>query len=64
MKILIGKLGAESNAFATEICNMKRYAPLGITEGDKLFSAYRGTADYIGGMLRAGEEEGVETLHL
>lgn len=60
MKILIGKLGAETNDFATEICNMKRYAPLGICQGDRLIPTYRGTADYLGGMIQAGEEEGAE----
>ena len=60
MKILIGKLGAESNAFATEICNMHRYAPHGITCGDDIFKVYKGTPDYLGGMIKAGEEEGVE----
>ena len=60
MKILIGKLGAESNAFATEICNMHRYAPHGITCGEDIFKVYKGTPDYLGGMIKAGEEEGVE----
>lgn len=62
MKILIGKLGAESNAFATEICDMKRFAPHGITRGDRIFEVFRGTADYLGGMIQAGEEEGVEMI--
>ena len=62
MKILIGKLGAESNAFATEICDMKRFAPHGICQGTRIFDVFRGTADYLGGMIQAGEEEGVEMI--
>lgn len=62
MKILIGKLGAESNAFASEICDLKRYAPHGICSGERIFEVYRNTADYLGGMIQAGEEEGVEMI--
>lgn len=62
MKILIGKLGAESNSFATEKGTLQRFAPHGITCGEKLFEVYRDTADYLGGVIRAGEEEGVEMI--
>lgn len=62
MKILIGKLGAESNSFATERGTMFRFAPHGITSGERVFEVFRGTADYLGGAIQAGEEEGVEMI--
>jgi len=62
MKILIGKLGAESNSFATEKGTLQRFAPHGICEGERIFEDYRNTADYLGGAIQAGEEEGVEMI--
>jgi len=62
MKILIGKLGAESNSFATEQGTMHRFAPHGICSGERVFEVFRGTADYLGGAIQAGEEEGVEMI--
>lgn len=62
MKILIGKLGAESNSFATERGTMERFAPGGFTREEKIFDHYRNTADYLGGVIKAGEEEGVEMI--
>ena len=62
MKILIGKLGAESNSFATERGTLQRFAPHGICSGERVFEVFRGTADYLGGIIQAGEEEGVEMI--
>lgn len=62
MRILIGKLGAESNSFASERGTMERFAPHGIRTGNSIFDVFRGTADYVGGMIRAGEEDGVEMI--
>ena len=62
MKILIAKLGAESNSFATERGTLQRFAPHGICRGERTIESFRNTADYLGGVIQAGEEEGVEMI--
>lgn len=62
MKVLFGMLGHESNTFAPDIGDFKRWAPDGWVVGEEIFAIYRNTPDYPGGMIKAGEEYGVELI--
>lgn len=62
MKILIGTFGTESNAFTSDKGTMERFMPQGIPCGREIFDVYRGTVSFMGGIIKAGEEEGVELI--
>lgn len=64
MKIAICEFGQETNSFAPGPCPFERFAPTGWFEPDKLAEAFGGSATYLGGMLKAAEEEGVELVPL
>ncbi len=62
MKIIFGVLGNETNTFSSDIGTFERWAPNGWTTGEDIFTRFRGSPEYAGGMIRAGEEEGVELI--
>ncbi|HWQ61868.1 MAG TPA: M81 family metallopeptidase [Negativicutes bacterium] len=62
MKILFGMLGHESNTFAADAGDFKRWAPNGWSVGEEIFTNFRTAPDYPGGMMKAAAEEGVELI--
>lgn len=62
MKILFGMIGHESNTFAPDTGDFKRWASNGWLVGEEIFAIYRNTPDYPGGMIKAAEEYGVELI--
>lgn len=64
MRVLIGMLGQESNAFAKEHFDFARFAPNGVVQPDELVEKNRGGNDYLSGMIELAEREGVDLLPL
>ncbi len=62
MKILFGMLGHESNTFASDPGDFKRWAPNGWSVGEAIFTNFRHAPDYPGGMMKAAAEYGVELI--
>ncbi len=62
MKVLIGMLGQETNAFAAEHCDFQHFAPNGLVEAKDFIEVNKGGNDYPGGMIRAAAEEGVDLI--
>lgn len=60
MKILIGKLGLETNTFAEEEGTFERWAQMGCPVGQDMIATYYGKGDYTSGMMRAADELNVE----
>ena len=63
MKILFGKFGHEANTFAAGTATYEDFASAGtLTVGEDIFTKYRGTADYNGGMIAYAEEHNIELI--
>ncbi|MBR0139997.1 MAG: M81 family metallopeptidase [Firmicutes bacterium] len=62
MKILISQFGNETNSFSLGRTTWETLVPQGWTPADQVIPQFRGTATYLGGALRAMEEEGAEPL--
>ncbi|WP_081709542.1 M81 family metallopeptidase [Mesorhizobium erdmanii] len=62
MKILFGRIGYETNTFAPGTADLDRWAPNGLLMGDDIFTQFRNTPDYLGGMIRAAEDHAVELI--
>ncbi|MER9350513.1 M81 family metallopeptidase [Mesorhizobium sp. M0227] len=62
MKILFGRIGYETNTFAPGTADLDRWAPNGLLVGEDIFTQFRNTPDYLGGMIRAAEECAVELI--
>ena len=63
MKILIGKFGHEANTFASHHEQFEPYAASGsLCRGEAIIPTFRGTPDYIGGMIDAAEEAGAALI--
>jgi len=62
MKILITQFGNETNSFAVGKTTFETLVPKGWVRADEVITQFKGTATYIGGALRAMEEEGAEPL--
>ena len=59
MKILIGKFGHEANTFAAKPASFELFAASGtLTCGERIIPMFRGTPDYLGGMIDAAEAHG------
>lgn len=63
MRIAICEFGRETNTFATGLVTYSDIVGNWIP-ADKLISTFKGSAQYLGGMIRAAEEEGVEAVPL
>jgi microcystin degradation protein MlrC len=62
MRILVGQFGQETNTFANAVSTFEVLAPEGWIEADRLLALYRDTPQYLGGAIRAAEEEGAELV--
>ena len=62
MKVLIGHFNHEANTFADGIVSFEQYATRGFYAGEDSVRAYEGTKNYLGGVLRACREEGIDVI--
>ena len=62
MKILLTQFGNETNSFAIGKTTFETLVPNGWVKAEDVISQFKGTATYLGGALRAIEEEGAEAL--
>ncbi|MBQ3071970.1 MAG: M81 family metallopeptidase, partial [Oscillospiraceae bacterium] len=62
MKILLTQFGNETNSFAVGKTTFETLVPNGWVRGEDVISRFKGTSTYLGGALRAIEEEGAEPL--
>jgi microcystin degradation protein MlrC len=62
MKILIAELSHETNTFSSERCDFARFAPNGWKLGQELLDTYSQEVLYLGGMIFAARELGVELI--
>ena len=62
MKVLMTQFGNETNSFATGRNTWEMLVPDGWVKAEDVIPQFKGTATYLGGALRAMEEEGVEPL--
>ena len=62
MKILLTQFGNETNSFAVGKTTFETLVPKGWVKAEDVIRQFKGTATYIGGALRAIEEEGAEPL--
>ena len=62
MKILLAQFGNETNSFAIGKTTFETLVPKGWVKAEDVISQFKGTATYLGGALRAIEEEGAEPL--
>ncbi|MBR2634092.1 MAG: M81 family metallopeptidase [Clostridia bacterium] len=62
MKILVGHWGHEANTFSESMANYESYTARGITFGEESIRAHEGVPSYLGGMIRACREEGIEMI--
>ncbi len=62
MKILLTQFGNETNSFAIGKTTFETLVPKGWVKAEDVISQFKGTATYLGGALRAIEEEGAEPL--
>ena len=62
MKILLTQFGNETNSFGTGKTTFETLVPNGWVKAEDVISQFKGTATYLGGALRAIEEEGAEPL--
>lgn len=62
MKVLIGQFNHEANTFADGPVSYEQYTTRGIYLGQDSIRANEGTTNYLGGVLRACREEGIEVI--
>lgn len=62
MKILIGHWGHEANTFAEKMSTYEAYTSRGAFFGEESIQANEGVPSYLGGIIAAGREEGVELI--
>ena len=62
MKILMSQFGNETNSFSIGRTTWETLVPNGWVKAEDVIDQFKGTATYLGGALRAMEEEGVEPL--
>ncbi len=62
MKILLTQFGNETNSFAVGKTTFETLVPKGWVKAEDVIRQFKGTATYLGGALRAIEEEGAEPL--
>ena len=62
MKVLIGQFNHEANTFADGPVSFEQYTVRGLFTGEDSIRANEGTTNYLGGVLRACREEGIEAI--
>ncbi|MBR2615496.1 MAG: M81 family metallopeptidase [Clostridia bacterium] len=62
MKVLVGHWGHEANTFAEKPAEYDEYTSRGITFGKESIRAHEGAPSFLGGIIRACREEGIEMV--
>lgn len=62
MKVLVGHFSHEANTFAEEMVNFEQYAVKGVLFGQDAITRSEGTTLYMGGIIKACREEGIEMI--
>lgn len=62
MKVLVGHFSHEANTFAEEMVNFEQYTSKGVLFGEESIRASEGTSLYMGGIIRACREEGIDMI--
>ena len=62
MKVLIGHFGHEANTFAENMFTYEEYASRGMYTGEESIRVNEGTSTYLGGIIAACREEGIEMI--
>ena len=64
MRIAIGEFGNETNSFAKGTSSFEMLAPKGWVKAEEIIKTFKGSNSYLGGAIKAAEEEGVELVPL
>lgn len=64
MRIMIAEFGQETNTFSPDRLEIEDFLKDGWIKAETLIENFRGTASYLGGAIRACEENGVEMIPL
>ena len=62
MKIVIGKLGQETNTFSIEKGTFEYWSRAGWCTGNEILNVFRGKTDYLSGMIKVADEHEVELI--
>ena len=62
MKVLVGHFSHEANTFAEEMATFEQYTSKGAYFGEESIRASEGTSLYLGGIIKACREEGIEMV--
>lgn len=62
MRIAIGALSHETNTFCAAPTEVGEFKDREWTHGDELVARHRGVRDYLGGMLAAAEDRGIDVV--
>jgi len=62
MKVFTGHFGHEANTFASHPTTYEAYCSKGALIGEEILVKHRGTPSWIGGIMQAAEEDGVELI--
>jgi len=62
MKVLYGMFSQETNSFSFEKTDFERLICEGWFEGDKIYSTYKDTDTYLGGMLDIADKNNIEMV--
>jgi len=62
MKVFTGHFGHEANTFASHPTTYEAYCSKGALIGEEILIKHRGTPSWIGGIMQAAEEDGVELI--
>ncbi len=62
MRVIIGHFGHEANTFSEKMASYEEFTQRGPTFGEASILAHEGTPSYLGGIIRACREDGVEMV--
>ena len=62
MKVLVGHFSHEANTFADERVTFEQYTAKGVLFGEKVITGSEGSSVYMGGIIRACREEGIDMI--
>ena len=62
MKIIIGKLGLETNTFSSEKGTFEYWSKQGFYQGEDMIARLKGKTDYLSAMMDAADALGVEVI--
>lgn len=62
MRIAIGEIAHETNTFRAGLTGVEQFQAMEWQHGEEILARHRGVRDYLGGMIAAGEELGIEIV--